>query len=182
MKRLGQPHSSFKRFFQVAPRSAFLVLLSVIAFGFSPIMAQDQLEARPRFTIGASLGGAGPTLNLFATPPQFPLGLGASLRFEWLNALAQGMSLRADLGTQALEVGPLWRLDLSDVINLTISTGIGWFDYAALGLYGRFGLEYRWTPALAAALEFGARSKIITAAGATNLFNVSWLLGIVYFF
>ncbi len=163
--------------------SVMSLLVAVFALGSSPALAQSTPASgtRSTFSIGASLGGQGAVIDLFAMPPQFPSNIGASLRLEWLDFLAQGMSLRADFGSQALEIGPMWRLDLSDAINLTISTGFGFFDWSSAGLYGRFGLEYEFVPGLAATLELGARSKIITAPDATNSFNVSWLLGVVYF-
>jgi hypothetical protein len=160
------------------------VLLTICVFGSSPALAQtatNALTTRPTFSIGSSLGGQGSQLNFSTTPIQFPSNFGISLRLEWLDFLAQSLSLRADLGSQALEIGPMWRLDLSDVVNLTLSMGLGLFDWSGLGLYGRFGFEYRFLPELAATLEFGARSKFITGPNAMNLFNISWLLGVVYF-
>jgi hypothetical protein len=134
----------------------------------SPVSAQQ-------FAFGASLSGVGDFgTGIFNTG--LPGVLGASARVEWLDTFANGFSIRADLGTRGLEAGLLWRLDLSPSINATINFGFAWLEWTKTGLYGRFGLEYKFTN-FAIALEYGWLSPF---SGTPNI-RSSWLLGFLWF-
>jgi hypothetical protein len=128
------------------------------------------------FSVGGSLTAIGTFgTGLFGTG--LPGTVGVAARVEWLDSFAPGFSIRLDAGTRGLETGIGWRLDLSSQVNLTINVGFAWLEWTKTGLYGRFGLEYRFAD-FAVAFEYGWLSPF---AGTPNI-RSSALLSFVYFF
>jgi hypothetical protein len=128
-----------------------------------------------KFAFGASLSGVGDFGTGIFKTGLFGV-LGVSARVEWLDAFADGFSVRADVGTRGLEAGLVWRLDLSANVNATIHFAFAWLEWQKTGLVGRFGLEYKFAD-FAIALEYGWLSPF---TGTPNI-RSSWLLSFLCF-
>ena len=127
-----------------------------------------------QFAFGGSISGTGAFgSGIFNTG--LPGTFGIAARVEWLNAFAPNFSVRADFATRGLEAGIAWRLDLSSQLNLTINIGFALLEWQETGLYGRFGLEYRFAN-FAVALEYGWRSPFVGKLGSSLLLSFLYFL------
>ena len=118
------------------------------------------------FSVGLSLTG-GDVFGAGLFGAGLPGNIGAAARLELLNLVAPAVSLRADLGLDGVAASIVWRADLSQSFNLTLSAGLGLLGYTTPALLGAIGLEYRFA-SLGVALEYGLRSSFLTATPVTR--------------
>ncbi len=149
-------------------RRLFGIGVLLLCFGFSGLANAQQ------FAFGGSISGTG-TFGSGIFNTGLPGTFGLAVRVEWLNAFAPNFSVRADFSTRGLETGIGWRLDLSSQVNLTLNLGFALLEWQETGLYGRFGLEYRFST-FALALEYGWRSPFVGKLGSSLILSFLYFL------
>lgn len=127
-----------------------------------------------QFAFGASLGGIG-KFDGGAFGTGLPGAVLLAARVEWLNGFAPGLSLRVEGGNAGFNISAVFRLDLSQNINVLFGIGYGLFEQADLGFVGRLGFEYRFS-GFGLALEYGLISSFAGQPGLRSnlMFSVLW--------
>jgi hypothetical protein len=127
-----------------------------------------------QFAFGGSLGGVGQfDGGVFGTG--LPGAVTVLARLEWLDGFAKGFGLRFELGSLGGGLGVVWRLDLSQQINILMSFGLSVLEQGALGVTGRLGFEYRFSQ-FGAALEYGLVSPFSGALRSNLLLSLLWFV------
>ncbi len=164
----GQDNFSCLGFKLLSMRLLLWIRVLLFCGGFCSLANAQQ------FAFGGSLSGIG-TFGTGLLNTGLPGTFGVAARAEWLNAFAPNFSVRADFATRGLEAGVAWRLDLSSEVNLTINIGFMLLEWQETGLYGRFGLEYRFS-GFAVALEYGWLSPFVGVLRPSLIFSFLYFL------